>query len=459
MSVTLGTVRQATGTEAVVAFLEERILPATGWHLVEARRRSVRLEPPQAYWAVYRVRLGRGALDGGDGATDWTASWAESRELRLVARAVFDDQLWREYSDRLRELFGGATCDPLNGLGYPALFEDTQHAVWFYPVDPGLHGLARCADPARMRRLFRSTKHAVLEHPGRITDVRIEMARYLPEIAAVLRYEIETQPAGAARTIYGKVQHSRRGERAHRVMEQLWRVARDADGLLTVPRPLAYDAELGLLLQSAVSGTPVSGDRTAPIFLAAAESAGRALAVIHQADVAVDHGIEVEDELDRLANTVDQFRFVHPRAHVMLRDLLGRIRGRLERTSEEERLLTHGDLKYDQLIFDGERFSIIDFDYSGMAETSFDLGKFCAHLVPSSPQSWEDGYAAEEARRAFLDAYCEMRPDATLQRFPVYEAINLANRSMSLMWSQMRDWEYAVETMLSLALERLNTPL
>lgn len=122
---------------------------------------------------------------------------------------------------------------------------------------------------------------------------------------------------------------------------------------------------------------------------------------------------------------------------------------------------THGDMKYDQLVHDPDDggFGIIDLDCFGMAETSFDLGKYCAHLVPSMPRSWEDSAKAEEARVLFLDAYREMRPGATLQRFQAYEAINLANRAMVLMWSQLEGWEFAAESMLSLALERLNTAL
>ena len=75
------------------------------------------------------------------------------------------------------------------------------------------------------------------------------------------------------------------------------------------------------------------------------------------------------------------------------------------------------------------------------------------------PRGWEDSAQAEEARVLFLETYREVRPEATLQRFQAYEAINLANRAMVLMWSQLEGWEFAAETMLSLALERLNTPL
>ena len=59
---TLGTIKAATGHDAIGQFVEERILPGTDWNLVRVRRKSTRLEPPHAYWVTYRVILGRGDL-------------------------------------------------------------------------------------------------------------------------------------------------------------------------------------------------------------------------------------------------------------------------------------------------------------------------------------------------------------------------------------------------------------
>jgi aminoglycoside phosphotransferase (APT) family kinase protein len=120
---------------------------------------------------------------------------------------------------------------------------------------------------------------------------------------------------------------------------------------------------------------------------------------------------------------------------------------------------THGDLKYDQFMFHNDKFTLLDFDYFAQAETSYDLGKYCAYLIPSSPKDWKETVAAEETRDLFLRRYRELRPDATLQRFGVYEALQLSLRAMSFMWVQSRGWEQIAETFLVMAFERLKTPL
>ena len=67
--------------------------------------------------------------------------------------------------------------------------------------------------------------------------------------------------------------------------------------------------------------------------------------------------------------------------------------------------------------------------------------------------------AAEEARQLFLRRYQELRPYAKLQRFGIYEALQLALRAMSFMWSQQRGWEQIAETFLVMAFERLKSRL
>jgi hypothetical protein len=75
------------------------------------------------------------------------------------------------------------------------------------------------------------------------------------------------------------------------------------------------------------------------------------------------------------------------------------------------------------------------------------------------PKDWQQAYAADQARTAFIQRYRELRPKATLQRFPIYETSNLAGRAMTLMWGQGRGWKTSAETMLVLAMERLNSKL
>ena len=433
----------ATGLEAVTAFVEE-ILAGNEWQLDRVRQRSSRLDPPN-YWTLFEVSISKDEA---------------KRNLRMVAAGSFDAVAWQRLQHRLERSSNGRACDPIKGVGYPRLFPESQHAYWFYPFDPGMPNLPTAADPVAMARILLGLDETAAREFADAGRLEIERVRYVPEVGAILRYTIDTG-AGPV-TIYGKVQPGDRGLRTHRIVGGLWEAAKkyNYEGLIYLPRPLGYIDELGLLLEEAIPGTPVAGNRMSVEFGLAAYAAAEAAAVIHESLVSADREVfRIEAELGRLDRVTQQFIQVHPKAAFLLSDLVVHMREHVRATEEEAWLPTHGDLKYDQFMHHNGKLTLLDFDYFAAAETSYDLGKFCAYLIPSIPQGWEESLAAEEMRVLFLRRYRELRPYATLQRFAIYEALQLALRAMSFMWAQVPGWERMAETFLVLAFERLKSRL
>ena len=428
--------QEATSSEAVAEFARE-IVAGTGWEVARVRRRFSRLEPPHAYWVVFEVTIKKDE---------------EERKLRLVARGAFDSSSWSHLKERLQREGGGRACDPMDYIGYPHIVEDLQLAYWFYPFDLALPGLPWAADAQTMW-------HVLSDLTGRRIDrLHVERVRYVPEISAILRYDLD-EPGGVKSALYGKVQPGDRGLRTYRIEDALWQRAQESDGLLTIAKPEGFISDYGMLLERAAPGKPVKGDRESAEFFGVGRAAAEALAVIHESGLEPDERVEIDAELNRLDSVTEQFAYVDPKAHFLMSELVLHLRDRISKTYEEEMLPTHADMKYDQFIHEDGRYTLIDFDYFAMAETSYDLAKFCAYVIPSSPQGWEDTVAAEATRRAFLRRYRELRPDATLDRFQVYEALILALRAMTMMWMQHRGWEEAAQVFLVMAQERLNTRL
>jgi len=430
----------ATSKDSVAAFMRA-VLDSTGWELGSIRKRSTRLEPPESYWALFNVAINKDE---------------EERTLRLVAKGALNEEAWARMSSRLARDGNGRICDPINGLGYPCLFHETQHSYWFYPYDPSMPNLPLANDPIRMTSVLLGLDDP-LQVLKQVQRVEIERVRYLPEVAAILRYTIDN--GGSTTEIYGKAQPGARGLRTFHVVNGLWEAAKRYPGLLSLPRPLGFIEELGLLLEEGMPGRAVGGNRSTAEFRMAGLAAADALAVIHESGVEVDQEIKLEYELTRLERVIDQFAYVLPVGHFLLRDLVIHLREQVRKVPPEEWLPTHGDMKYDQFVYHNDTYTLLDFDYFANAETSYDLGKFCAYLVPSSPRDWRESVAAEEVRAEFISRYRELRPQATLQRFGIYEAVQLALRAMAAMWSQSNGWERTAETLLVLAFERLKSRL
>jgi hypothetical protein len=434
---------EATSEASVSAFAEE-VLAGTGWQLDKVRRRSSRLDPPVSYWAAFELTVSKED---------------DVRKLRLIARGAFDPSAWERFRHRIeRQGASSRACDPIYGVGYPRLFPESQHAYWFYPYDPTMPNLPSAADPATMAGVLLGLDPHAAKAFAAAGRLNVERVRYVPEVGAILRYTIDTG-AGSI-TMYGKVQPGDRGLRTYRIVDGLWQAAKQYEGLLHLPRPLAFIEEFGLLIEESIPGKPVEGNRLSAEFGLAAYAAAEGIAVIHESGVDT-HGevVRIEDELGRLDRVAQQFAHVHPRAHFLLNDLIAHMRDHVRGTREEDCLPTHGDLKYDQFIHHNGKLTLLDFDYFSLAETSYDLGKFCAYLVSSAPDDWEESVAAEEMRLIFIRRYRELRPYATLQRFQVYEALQLALRAMALMWAQSHGWERIAETFLVMAFERLKSRL
>jgi hypothetical protein len=434
---------QSTSEDSVSAFVQE-VLQGTGWELMRVRERLSRLDPPESYWTLFEITVSKDEVE---------------RKLRMVARGAFATEAWERFRNRIHR-HGGSDrqCDPIGGVGYPRLFPESQHAYWFYPYDPSMPNLPSAADPATMAGVLLGLDETAAQDFAAAGRLEVERVRYIPEISAILRYTIHTG-AGSI-NIYGKVQPGDRGLRTYKVVDGLWQAAKEFEGLLYLPRPLGFVEQLGLLLEEAIPGKPVGGNRMSTEFGLTAYAAAEAIAVIHESGVAADPEVfRIENELGRLDRVVKQFAQVAPKAHFLLSDLIAHMRDHVRSAPEEQWLPTHGDLKYDQFIHHNGKLTLLDFDYFAKAETSYDLGKFCAYLIPSMPRDWEDTLAAEEIRVLFLQRYQELRPYATLQRFQIYEALQLALRAMAAMWSQTHGWERVAETFLVLAFERLKSRL
>ncbi len=437
----LVTMDEATDKASVAAFAEE-ILAGTGWELQAVRRRSSRLEPPDFYWAQFDILISKEE---------------DERRLRLVAKGALNPAAWTRLSERLTRLAGGRRCDPVDGVGYPRLFPDTQHAYWFYPFDPAMPNLPGAADPVRVAGVLLGHQAQAADVLAASRSLTIDRVRHVPEVGAILHYTMNTPAANL--DLYGKVQPDNRGLRTYRIVQKLWEAALQYPGYLSLPRPLAFVDELGLLLEERVRGRAVGGNRRSADFMLTANAAAEALAVIHESNVPIDGVISIENEIARLDRVAEQFKYVLPTGHFLLMDLIAHMRDRVRKTTEEELLSTHGDMKYDQFIHHNGELTLLDFDYFAVAETSYDLGKFCAYTVPTAPKGWADSVAAEKTRLLFLRRYIELRPHATLQRFSVYEALQLALRAMAFMWQQTPGWERTAETLLVMAFERLKSRL
>jgi aminoglycoside phosphotransferase (APT) family kinase protein len=444
MSVSYSTIKSLSEPEAMAALIAERVigpvLPSVQVRKVRTRQ-GRRFEAPRVLWNVYEAEL---EMPGG----------LEVRPL-FWTKAYFDDKDCADYRRRIDRVLSSQNGNPLDPNGHARYFPDLNLFLFFFPTDPIFPRLAKVATPATVQPLLRD-HFARMRPDTQVRSLHAERIKYLPEISCIFRYDAdigEEQPL----TLYGKVQHSKRGATTFEVMKALWGLPARASGDLVVAEPLAYYPHESLLVQSAVRGEEVLGDRHSEIFMAQCEAAGRMIGHIHASGIEVGQPHDIQVEVDRVEKRLEEFKLSAPRVYMLLRGLLKQITAKADRLTPESPVPSHGDYKYNQFLYDGTQFGMIDVEYFVQAEPSFDLGKYCGHLWPGSPKDWSDTAQANEARRIFLEAYLKVRPEYDGRRFAVYEALSLATRALVVTWSQARNYQYMAETLTALGYEQLKT--
>jgi len=446
MSVTTySSIKALSEPDAIADFLAQSVigpvLPAVAVRKVRAVA-GRRYEAPRVLWNVYEAQL---ELPGG----------TEIRPL-VWTKAFFNDAECEEYRSRSHWVLNHRNGNPLDRSGHVKFFPDHNLFVYFFPTDPTFPNLPTVFDADAMRPTL-EPHFKYLRPDATVRSLEAIRIKYLPEISCIVRYDAdigEDKPL----SIYGKVQHSRRGAFTYDVMKALWDVPERASGELILAEPLGYYPKLDLILQSDLPGDDVKGDRHSDIFMAECEAAGRTIAYIHNSGIQVGTPHTIEVEIERLTNRLEQFKMSSPKVYFALRDFLKQVSARAERVLAETPVASHGDYKYNQFLYDGQNFGLIDVEYFVQAEPSFALGKYCGHLAPSIPKDWSDTDRSNTGRRIFLDAYCSVRPEYRGSRFALYESLSLATRALVITWMQGRNWDYTAQTLIALAYERLKTP-
>lgn len=246
----------------------------------------------------------------------------------------------------------------------------TRIALWIYPNDPWLPGLAYLFDPDRLGRL--------LEQLG-VSDAAtpVEARSYRPGRRAVV--EIATPP----HRMFAKV------VRPHRVAD-LQSLHRAMAGL-PVPRSVGWSPEAGLVILDALEGVALSAagaEQLDPTALSALldRLPGWPRPVVSPVTRAAEHA--------RLLSLISP-----PNA-----GLLSEVVGALQKTSVGVEVPVHGDLHAGQILVgpDGQ-LALVDIDSAGLGQRADDLAGLLAHveaIAGDGSQLWSAWDSAELRLRA-----------------------------------------------------------
>jgi glycosyltransferase involved in cell wall biosynthesis/thiamine kinase-like enzyme len=287
------------------------------------------------------------------------------------------------------------------------------------------------AGPLLARRLPAFSKKGTEQLVG-VQDIQV--LKYKPGRRCVLAYTLvgQTRRGGAQRQhqVIGKVYRDERGERLFRLQQALWHdgFGPHAPDRIHVPCALAYVPEMRMVVQERATGATLNALVTAPGLRTRIVRSAEGLAKLHNTRWTTGEPLGrylLADELANLDRFMRELAQARPPSAAAVSEIAEALRAWAQRLPAlEAPTPIHRDFYYSQVLFDGPRLVLIDFDLFALGDPAIDVANFIAHLhfLGLDRLGHLDALAAEAS--AFMEAYARYRPvdAAFLRRQAFYQA-------------------------------------
>jgi hypothetical protein len=324
--------------------------------------------------------------------------------------------------------------------------------------DPEMPSIAPALDPDESQRQFEHRLEHLAGEDGHLRLREIRVTRYKPRRRCVIEYDLEIEGPNApsdAITLLGKVRVRRYGKSGYRLLNAFWNAGFDAnasDGI-SVPEPVGTVSKFRMWLQRKVPGRAATDLLAEPGGAELARWIAEAAHKVHRAGVPTERRHTMADEL----------RILHERLPVVGREE-PQWTGRIERllkacdrvgaaTPQPQPCGIHRDFYADQVIVDGSRLHLIDFDLYCEGDPALDIGNFLGHTTEQSLRTSGDPGALAELEEALEERFVELSGEKVRPAVRSYKTLTLARHiHLSTLFPERRPF---TESLLLLCEERL----
>jgi hypothetical protein len=305
--------------------------------------------------------------------------------------------------------------------------------------DPEMPSLALALDPVEVQRQLESHwpplcgKYALL----RLQAIRV--TRYKPRRRCVIEYDVEVkcdENAPEAVTLIGKVRARRSGKSGYQLLKAFWDngFRTDSQDGISVPEPIGIVPACRLWLQRKVPGQMTTDLLTLPNSAALMQHIAEAACKLHRAGVPTKHRHTIRDELRILREHLSRLAQRTPQWAERLERLLDASQRLGAAIPEPTPCGIHRDFYPDQVIVDGRRLHLIDFDLYCEGDPGLDIGNFLGHLTEHGLRTLGDPYALAEPEQALEERFVELSGEASRAAVRAYATLTLVRHISLSTW-------------------------
>ena len=298
---------------------------------------------------------------------------------------------------------------------------------------------------------------------GQIKLLEIFPVRYKPSLRCVIRYTVQT-PSGKD-VFYGK-SFSGHAERLMNALMDLHKSSQENEEMPLIYSPVTIWPEMEMILQAAVRDgiefTQFIYDQKYDESVRESwmVKAGRALGVFHTNSTAPGETKTVYDDLQDLNEHTLIIAKVEPELATKYEEVIQQINTKVNHLKEPKPVASHGAMRTDQFLLQGDRLAMIDLDGYCWANPARDLGNFLAYLCWKAIRQPEHAEFIERAGRDFLEGYLTVQGDVDKRWLSVYQAASLlkiaGRRFRSLTY---KEWPLVIHLIQAAGLYLSEAPL
>lgn len=244
------------------------------------------------------------------------------------------------------------------------------------------------------------------------------------------------------------------GERTFALMQRLSGLLQEhrVRAPLALPRALAYDPALKLLLQERAAGARYAELMTRSTWRHYLRRAGKALAQLHRLPPPAAPPRRMEHHVAELMRPhplrlAEGVPHMEKRVLAVLAELV-RLENARPRAAAAAWL--HRDFHLKQLLHGRGRVWVIDWDLAAHGDPALDVGNFALNLRKHLRE------CAPAGRAAFLEGYFEAGDAEVASRIPLYEAFNCLRRACKAFRTRHARWQRDLERRVAAAEEALS---
>ncbi|MCU0551429.1 MAG: aminoglycoside phosphotransferase family protein [Leptolyngbya sp. Prado105] len=296
-------------------------------------------------------------------------------------------------------------------------------------ADPKLSFLAAALDPVQVQQQFQTQLFYRSERLKVLEIQAIRVIRYKPQRRCLIEYDVLVERSGEvqAMTWIAKVRSKGLDQSSYRLQQLLWDYGFEQDSAdgISVPEPIGVIPQWRMWLQCKVPGVLVTEAISTSEGTELAQRIADAAHKLHCAWIMPKrcHGMKEEMAIlhDRLSQVIVQF----PHWQSRLERVLAQCDRLASSISSDSIRGIHRDFYPDQVLVDGSRLYLLDFDLFAGGDSELDIGNFNGHLIEQGLRLLGDPNAFATQQAALSDRFTQINREATRHTIEVYTTLTL----------------------------------